>query len=158
MKSMAAWCLCAFFTLALAAPAIPADLPPADPAALWAHITKADPYTKWGQWKDYNGVQKSRSPHGDQNRVFVNSIALSAKKPPMPYGSIQVKESYDTGGKLLNITVMYKVKGYNPDAGDWFWAKYTTGGQARPFGKVRGCIGCHAGIGGRNDYVTVHKF
>jgi hypothetical protein len=22
---------------------------------------------------------------------------------------------------------VYKVKGYNPDAGDWFWAKYGPG-------------------------------
>jgi len=25
-------------------------------------------------------------------------------------------------------TVMYKVEGYNPDAGDWFWVKYSPQG------------------------------
>lgn len=158
MSKTGTWCLAIMLTLALACPAVSGDMPPADPDALWAYITKTDPYTKWGQWPDYSGMQKSRSPHGDQNKVFVNKTGLTAKKPPMPYGSIQVKESFDSAGKLLNITVMYKVKGYNPDAGDWFWAKYTTKGHARPFGKTRGCIACHQGAGGRNDYVTVHRF
>ena len=158
MKKIAPLCLGFLLAMALASPAVPAETPPADPAALWDHITKADPYTKWGQWQDYKGMQKSHSPHGDQNRVFVNLIGLSAKKPPMPFGSIQVKESFDDSGRLLNITVMYKVKGYNPPAGDWFWAKYAADGRASPFGKPKGCIACHAGAGGKNDYVTVHKF
>jgi len=30
---------------------------------------------------------------------------------------------------------MYKVAGYNPGAGDWFWAKYSPQGKADKFGK-----------------------
>ena len=145
-----------FLALSLVcAPAL-AEMPKADPGALWNHITKVSPYTKWGQWPDYKGVQKSRSPHGDSNQVFVSPNLLKVTAAPAPYGSIQVKEAYDQGGKLVNITVMYKLKGYNPDAGDWFWAKFTPQGQAGPYGKPRGCIRCHGAS--KSDYITVHQF
>jgi hypothetical protein len=43
----------------------------------------------------------------------------------------------------MAITPMYLEKGYNPDAGDWFWAKYGPEGEVMSSGKVEGCIGCH---------------
>ncbi len=50
------------------------------------------------------------------------------------------------------VTVMYRVKGYDSDAGDWFWAKYKADGSIEKEGKVAGCIGCHtAAIG--NDWI-----
>ena len=55
--------------------------------------------------------------------------------------------------KILGaVTVMYRVKGYDPEAGDWFWAKYKADGSIEKEGKVAGCIGCHtASIG--NDWI-----
>jgi hypothetical protein len=54
--------------------------------------------------------------------------------------------------KLVAITVMYKVKGYNPEAGDWFWAKYGPDGKIAAEGKVNSCIECH-GAKKANDFI-----
>jgi hypothetical protein len=135
-----------------------AKLPGPDGVALWKYITETDPYTKWGQWDDFKGVQKSRSPHGPKVRVFVNKIGLEMKGPPAPYGMIEVKEALNNKGKIKNITVQYKVaEGYNPKGGDWFWAKYSPEGRVDAKGKVKGCIKCHKGSG-KNDYITSHFF
>jgi cytochrome P460 len=143
--------------LFFSAAALSAEMPGADPAQLWNYITRVSPYTSWSYWPDHQGMQRGRAPHGPKHRVFVNDIALKKNKVPLPQGSIQVKESYSRSGRLMNITVMYKIKGFNPADGNWFWAKYNTKGFARPSGKPRGCIGCH-GTRERNDFVLVHDF
>lgn len=132
------------------------DMPGADAAALWKHITETAPYAKWSAWPDHQGMKPGRAPHGEKNKVFVNDILLQAQSVPAPYGSIQVKENYDNKEKLQAITVMYKIKGFNPKDGDWFWAKYTPDGKPGPAGKVDGCINCH-GSASRNDYIFVHE-
>ena len=55
---------------------------------------------------------------------------------------------------LAAITVMYKVKGYNPEGNDWFWVKYAADGKAQAEGKVQGCINCH-GKKKDNDYIFI---
>ena len=35
----------------------------------------------------------------------------------------------------MAITPMYKSSGYNPDAGDWFWAEYYDGRTSRLVGR-----------------------
>ena len=142
MKRFCLLVLILVFGALSATPAL-AEMPGADPAALWNHITKVSPYKDWGQWPDYKGVKESRSPHGVTNQVFVSAGLLKATAVPAPYGSIQVKEAYDAPASWTNITVMYKVKGFNPEAGDWLWVKYSPQGEAKPFGKPRGCIRCH---------------
>ncbi|KIX12229.1 cytochrome P460 family protein [Dethiosulfatarculus sandiegensis] len=124
---------------------------------LWRHITKTDPYQKWGQWPDFKGLRSSNSPHGAYVKVYVNKIGLNIKNLPAAYGTIEVKEGYDGDKKLNNITVQYKVKGYNPDAGDWYWVKYNPKGEAGPAGKPGGCIRCHGADSGR-DYILAHEF
>ncbi len=52
---------------------------------------------------------------------------------------------------------MYKVKGYNPKAGDWYWVKYGTDGSVAKAGKPKGCVSCHSGAED-NDYILVHDF
>jgi len=132
------------------------DMPGPDAEALWNYITKVSPYKDWGFWKNHAGMQSGRSPHGPFHKVFVNEILLKAEDAPVPYGSIQVKESYDNDKNKTNITVMYKVKDFNPAAGDWYWVKYSLEGQPGLAGKVQGCIGCHA-VKANNDYITVHE-
>lgn len=132
-------------------------MPPPQAQALWGYITKTSPYSKWGQWPRYKGVHRSRSPHGPYNQVYVNQAGLSSTKVPMNYGTIQVKATQAKNGKIKDIVVMYKVKGYNPEAGDWFWAMYTPKGRPLAVGKLAGCIRCHAALGD-NDYVLVHQF
>ena len=134
-----------------------ADMPGADPAALWNHITKTSPYTKWAFFPDHQGMQPGRAPHGPLHKVYVNDRALNSPKPPVQYGSIIVKENYSKAKELKAITVMYKVQGYNPGDGDWFWVKYTLDGEAKPFGKPKGCVGCH-GTRAKNDFILVHEF
>jgi len=136
-----------------------ADMPGPDPepAALWKYITKTSPYTKWGFWPDHQGMQPGRAPHGPLHKVYVNDRAVNSSKPPVQYGSILVKENYSKDKELKAITVMYKVNGYNPGSGDWFWAKYSLDGKAAKFGKPNGCIGCH-GVRANNDFVTTHEF
>ncbi len=140
------------------APAARAEMPGPDGAALWKYITETDPYTKWGQWPDFAGVVKSNSPHGPFVRVFVNKTGLAMTKPPAPRGMIEVKEGLDKNNKIRNITVQYKVgQDYNPEGGDWFWAKYSPQGKVDAAGKLSGCIRCHKGRGD-NDYITAHFF
>ena len=133
-----------------------AELPAPLPDAVWQYITKISPYTGWSFWPDHQGLQKGNAPHGPFHKVYVNDLALRSEGAPVQYGSIIVKENYSKRKVLMNITLMYKVQGYNPVAGDWFWAKYSPAGEASSYGKVRGCIGCHGGT--NNDYILTHQF
>lgn len=134
-----------------------AEMPGPDPASLWNYITKESPYKNWSFWPDHQGMQPGRAPHGPLHKVYVNDRALNSPKPPVQYGAIQVKENYSKNKELKAITVMYKVSGYNPNDGDWFWAKYSPDGKADKVGKPKGCIGCH-GTRANNDFILVHEF
>ena len=70
----------------------------------------------------------------------------------MEDGSIIAKENYTAEKKFVALTVMYKIKGYNPTAGDWFWAKYNPDGTVAAAGRVKGCIDCHSAKKD-NDYI-----
>lgn len=153
-KKVALAAIAAFFVLGTI---VFAQMPGPEPDALWNYITKESPYTRWGFWPDHQGMQPGRAPHGPLHKVYVNDRALNSSKPPVQYGSIAVKENYGKDKKLKAITVMYKVDGYNPDAGDWFWAKYSPDGKADKFGKPNGCVGCH-GTRAKNDFILVHEF
>ena len=137
--------------------AIAGNMPKADSAALWDYISKEAPYVQWSYWPDHQGMQDGRAPHGPKHKVFVNDLALNSVTPPLQYGAIEVKENYSQAEELKAITVMYKVKGYNPDNGDWFWVKYSPEGKALKAGKPMGCIGCH-GTREANDFILVHEF
>lgn len=143
--------------LALAAAPVFGQMPGADAQALWNHVTQQAPYQQWGQWPDFAGLQPTHSPHGDLVKVYLNSVALAAKTTPLPGGALIVKEGYDADQRLLNITVMYKLPGFSPAHGDWFWARYGPQGQAGPSGQPRGCLGCHS-AGESNDYVLSHRY
>lgn len=128
-----------------------------DAGELWTKITKDDPYQEWDNWPDHKGLQNGVAPHGPLHVVYVNKTGLSKKGSPKPYGTIVVKENFTKDKKLAAITVMYKVKGYNPPAGDWFWVKYTPDGKAAKAGKPSGCIGCH-GSRSDSDYIMVSDY
>jgi hypothetical protein len=102
-------------------------------------------------------MQPGRAPHGALHKVYVKEKALNSPEPPVQYGAIQVKKSYNKAKELKAITVMYKVNGYNPEDGDWFWAKYTPDGKVTSSGKPRGRISCHR-TRAKNDFITVHEF
>lgn len=143
--------------LAVRAGSSSAQMPEPDASTLWEYITEVNDYKQWDSWPDYQGIRKARGPHGPMNRVFVNDKGINSDKTPVNYGTIEVKESFDADKKLKNVTVQYKVEGYNPEDGDWYWALYAPDGTVKKAGKISGCIGCHAGAKD-NDYVMVHKF
>jgi len=121
-------------------------LPPADAEQLWNYMTRVDPYRGWGFWPGYSGMYPGKSPHGKYLKLYANSIALQAarERKPLPPGSIIVKENYGKDKKTLKaVTPMYKIKGFAPEAGDWFWVKYGTNGKVFKAGKIKSCIDCH---------------
>ncbi len=157
LKKVITGCLTVALMLSLGTLVLAEDMPGPDGNALWNYISKVSPYTQWSYWPDHQGMQKGRAPHGPLHKVFVNKKALNSAKPPLQYGAIEVKENYSPAKELKAITVMYKVKGYNPKDGDWFWVKYSPRGEPLKAGKPKGCIGCH-GTRAANDFVVVHDF
>ena len=131
------------------------SMPPADGKAVYDYITKAKPYQQWALFPGKDKLYKGQHPHGAFLTTYVNAIALKGinnRVGILDDDAIIVKENYTPDKTLAAVTVMYRVKGYDPDAGDWFWAKYKADGSIAKEGKVAGCIGCHtAAIG--NDWV-----
>ena len=130
------------------------SMPGADAAALWKYITEENPYLGYQYWPGKTGFYEGTEPHGVILKTFVNAkayLAITQKQGVFPDGSIIAKENYSPKKKLGAITVMYKVKGYNAAANDWYWVKYDPKGMAQKEGKVKGCIDCH-GVKKDNDY------
>ena len=130
-------------------------LPPAKGQAVYDYITKTSPYQDWALFPGKDKLYKGKHPHGALLTTYVNDVALNGinnKIGTLTDGAIIVKENYMPDKILGAVTVMYRVKGYDPEAGDWFWAKYKADGSIEKEGKVAGCIGCHtASIG--NDWI-----
>lgn len=121
------------------------DMPRAEAEDFWTYISEEKPYTEWNQWPDMAGMYEGQSPHGAYLKLYLNDRAYEAvtNVKDMPDGAILVKENYNKDKKLVAITPMYRKKGYNPEAGDWFWAKYGKDGKTMASGKVQSCIDCH---------------
>lgn len=129
-------------------------------AKLWNNIQKDDYRETWKLYPGKGKLYQGSHPHGAFLTTYVNGSALnglSLGDKELPYGSILIKENYMPDKKLGAITVMERVKGYNPDAGDWFWVKFSPKGDiitkdvemdgkkktVSIAGKPKGCIGCH---------------
>lgn len=135
----------------------PAETPVTVSAAdLWQIIGQDKPYAEYGFWSGLEGIMKGQSPHGALVRTFVNDHALNPGLEGYPYGSIIVKENFMADTTLAKLTVMYKVKDYNPEAGDWFWAVYGPDGTAEMEGKIQSCISCH-GMHQGDDFVLLRS-
>ena len=115
-------------------------------ASLFEQIKGMDYKHKFKIWPGKASFSKGTESHGDLLTTYVNIpafMAIAGKKGILPEGSMIVTEDYTPEKKLLDITVMYKARGYNPEAADWFWAKYTPDGKIISEGKVDTCIKCH---------------
>ncbi len=139
------------------------EMPKADAQGLWRHINQVDDFRKWGTWQEFDSLEKSYMPYGFFRRVYVNSVALKAKGNPLPPGSILVRvgygmddNTYAPTDQIVAYTVMYKVAGFNHNAGDWFWVHYSGTGQVLESGVVDKCIECHD-TARDNDWVVDHK-
>lgn len=125
---------------------------------LYEYIVRYKPYTDWELWPKKGKFYEGTEPHGALLTTFVNDAAFHSifEKKGMYDGSIIVKENYTADKKLIALTVMYKIQGYNPDAGDWFWAKYSPDGKTVASGKVKACIDCHGKMKDK-DYIFTGK-
>jgi len=123
-----------------------------------SELTKAiadKTYKSWQMWPGKGELYPGKDPHGALQTTYVNDIALSAiegKKGTFPTGSKIVKEGYDADKKLMVITSMTKVSGYDPEHHDWFWLRFSPDGKISAQGKVQGCINCHS-ANYSNDYI-----
>ncbi len=138
-----------------------AGMPGADADKLYSYLTKEKPYTSWKLWPGKGKLYKGTEPHGALLTTYVNDVAMKSikAKKGLQDGAIIVKENYMPDKKLAAVTVMYKIKGYNPEAGDIFWMKYLPDGKIEASGKsgmVDMCIGCHTKVKG-NDYLFTGK-
>ncbi len=140
---------------AAAATAMAATMPDTTASALWAHLEEVDYRAAWTLWPDKGELYTGQEPHGMLLTTYLNELALDAlttKAGAMPAGAIVVKENYMPDSTLAATTVMYKVEGYNADAGDWFYLKRLADGTVEASGRVAGCQGCHAQRAD-NDYL-----
>lgn len=149
--------VCSFIVFGLVGIALAGggNLPKAEGKAVYDYITKTNPYHNWALFPGKDKLYKGAHPHGALLTTYVNDIALKGindKVGTLANGAMIIKENYMPDKMLGAVTVMYRVDGYDPDAGDWFWAKYTADGAIEKEGKVAGCINCHtAAI--TNDWV-----
>lgn len=128
---------------------------PADGRSLWSHLKASDYKKTFSLWPGVKEFAKGKSQHGSLTTIYLSRGALDAlngKQGEMPLGALIVKENYDEGKVLQNITIMYKARSYNPSAGNWFWAKYSPSGEIEMEGRVKPCIGCHQDQK-TNDYI-----
>ncbi|MCI5159279.1 MAG: hypothetical protein D3906_12770 [Candidatus Electrothrix sp. AUS1_2] len=136
------------------------NMPKPEAEAVWKYISQESPFTKWTFWEEGKGINDNakNASYSPNHRVYFNKQAETARnkktKLPLPNESILVSYIKDPSGKPTDITVMYKVKGYNPVAGDWFWAKYSLTGKVQDAGKPGRCIACHSRTIPDNDYIA----
>ena len=124
----------------------------------WDRITEETNYKKYPMWPDHKGMQPGVSPHGRYHIVYINGKlrdAIPIADKSAPYGAMSIKENFNADKKLVAITAMVKIKDYNPEHGDWFWAEYDPDGKVLVEGKESMCINCH--ISFNNDYITIRK-
>ena len=119
-------------------------------------FTGHQPYKKWDTWPGKSIMIKGTEPHGDFVTIYLNDKAAESVKTQkgMANNSVILQENYNRSKELSAVTVMYKVKGYNPEGGDWFWVKYDYRLKVISEGKVYDCIGCHSKAK-NNDYVLI---
>lgn len=123
-------------------------------ADLWRDL---DGYQRWAQFEGYPGIQKSKSSmHGKFVATYINAIAAADPKG-LPDGSVIVKENFSKNDRatLNGLTVMKRVSGYDPEGGDWFWARYEPNGGPTHAGKVSMCADCHFDAG-NDDFVFLN--
>ena len=103
-------------------------------------------------------MREGKEPHGARQNVRANDVAIqgfAAESGPMPEGTMIVKENFNADKVLQGYTVMYKKLGYNPAAGDYFWASLGPDMKVKAEGKLAGCISCHTQASGAKDYIIL---
>ena len=127
---------------------------------LWKYLESVC-YDQWSPAGDNGDFRESSAPHGALVKTYMNRVA-AGNASNLPQGSMIIKENFSPDKKLMAITLMYKSNGFNPEAGDWYWAKFMPNGKVAqmdsPMGKMaisgraKGCIECHGDADG-DDFV-----
>lgn len=131
------------------------EMPDTTAAAVWSYLQQVDYRANWELWPGKGELYAGREPHGVMLTTYLNGPAyeaLTGTAGTMPADAIIVKENYMADSTLATVTVMYKVAGFNPEHGDWFWAKLGPDGGAQVEGRGQNCIACH-GSQNANDYI-----
>lgn len=118
-----------------------------------------DQYKEWARFPGGDALYESAQHRGDWVLSYLNEEAAAAVADwpgEFPDGSILVKEQYaDEAGATLNgHTVMWKISGYDPEHGDWFWAAFGPSGETTKQGKDEYCWGCHQQSASAADWVV----
>jgi len=103
--------------------------------------------------------------HREVGQTYLNDTA-NRNLQRLPLSSVLVREEYAADGQTLeNVTVMYRAKGADPEAGNWYWMMYQPDGSLAKTspeqggreiaGRVQSCIECHRQAGG-NDYLFLN--
>ena len=103
------------------------------------------------EYKSYTKINDSRVKSNQHGGIFVNTLinktgidSFRNKKYPYTEGSTVIKEGFDTEtSDLSKIYVMKKIKGYDPQNGDWLYAMTDPSGKVQMSGKIQMCISCH---------------
>jgi hypothetical protein len=124
---------------------------------LWERISSEGDYSTYSFWPGHEGINPGQAPHGVYHRIYINNNlkeSLPNENKIAPFGSIIVKENFNIDQKVVKITVMAKVEGFNDEGGNWFWAAYSPEGEVQAEGTPKGCVSCHVGMK-NNDYIIV---
>lgn len=140
--------------------AVPPPAADTTAASLWAHLESED-YRSWPLYPGKGELYSGTEPHGMLLTTYVNRIAHDAianGSATHPGGSIIVKENYMPDSTFDAATVMHKVPGFDPENGDWFWAKYNADGVAEEgAGRMAMCQQCHAAARDRDYIMTAQQ-
>lgn len=143
MRTYLAASLCLVPALACASVSVPS------PQALWKEIQQLQKaHAIMPESTPYQIGSRTVDPYTTDlaNAAAIRSIQQSGgilKVKRYENDSLVVKENYNSHKRLVGVTAMLKLKGY--DAGDrnWVMAAYKPSGAVAAFGKIGSCIACH---------------
>jgi hypothetical protein len=100
----------------------------------WSYLLSNN-YKHWsppkGKSTDFVANQNpATNPHGVYTKSYVNRTA-TASTNGFAHESTLVVENYRSDRSLESIAVMYRSRGFNPQANDWFWAVYNPDGSIK---------------------------
>jgi hypothetical protein len=126
--------------------------------AVWSFLEQENYQNTWSLWPGTVELYDGGTAHMEPflMTTYLNDVAMESitnGNGSFSDGSMIVKETYvPADSTFQDVTAMYKVDGYNPDANDWFWLMASPEGMIGAEGRVQMCIDCHASASD-SDYV-----
>jgi hypothetical protein len=127
-------------------------------ASFWSFmVRRGAAYNSWKVLSRDPSGDDLENPHSTISKTYVNDVG-SQDTANLPVGTILVREDYGADRKRQSISVMYRVKDYDKEHGNWYYLKFLEDGNVARgngksvAGKVTSCIGCHTKAKGQ-DFV-----